>query len=493
MRLNRFATYDIAVLQSIFDWLDLTSLCYLSLPVLIFAWGWLQPIYALICTVIIALVIRQAILTHAKTELPVFQSPAWLILLTLVLIWYWVSLSGSSGHVFQNGDWEKHNAILQDLTTKHWPVLIHYGQSAYELVYYIAYYLPAALIGKLWGLQAAVVALYAWTMIGTTLAVLWFYRLIGTFVWWVTPLFIMYGGLDVLGYTITRGHMPAGTEHLGWWQLPLQYSSNTVLLFWVPQHALPAWIACGLITYYGWKLRSNSYIAFTWALSLLWSPFVFVGLAPFVLLFFWQNRSKKFDPIHLIGLALIVPLAVFFLSNLTVGKTTPADGFIWNLIPMPRSWLFFVVFYSIHLLIYAFFAWQDLWKMSDLRTKQLLGVMSLALLAWPLYRVGISFDFMSRASIPSLMLAAVFLARYLLIPHKSEVEQFKAHILIVLLLIGATSAGTDIARTLEQTPQYVPIYRTLTDLSPQIIPQYIGTQNSKFFTYFSKPVTSSKK
>ncbi len=54
-------------------------------------------------------------------------------------------LSGIGGIGFQHYDWNKHNAILSDLVRESWPVGYTYYGRPVALVYYIAYYLPAAL------------------------------------------------------------------------------------------------------------------------------------------------------------------------------------------------------------------------------------------------------------------------------------------------------------------------------------------------------------
>ena len=51
------------------------------------------------------------------------------------------------------------------------------------LTYYVAYYLPAALVGKIAGWTAANVVLFAWSATGAALAFLWLVVLSGAPVW----------------------------------------------------------------------------------------------------------------------------------------------------------------------------------------------------------------------------------------------------------------------------------------------------------------------
>ena len=84
---------------------------------------------------------------------------------------------GVGGFAPQATDWIKHNAVLSDCVRQPWPVVLMDRADRWPLVYYLAWYLPAALVGKVAGYAAAQVALWVWTSLGVMLAGGWFARL----------------------------------------------------------------------------------------------------------------------------------------------------------------------------------------------------------------------------------------------------------------------------------------------------------------------------
>ncbi|MCA9417857.1 MAG: hypothetical protein KC917_16380, partial [Candidatus Omnitrophica bacterium] len=120
---------------------------YLSLPYLLFFWGWLWLPYALLATVALLIGLASAILggrSEAREDGPRAWGSWRRVLFVAVIALVWVALSGIGGLGFQNPDYPKHNAVLKDLIEKDWPVVYGEGEGARALVYYFAYYLPAA-------------------------------------------------------------------------------------------------------------------------------------------------------------------------------------------------------------------------------------------------------------------------------------------------------------------------------------------------------------
>ena len=73
-----------------------------------------------------------------------------------------VTQIGAGGFGVGTYDWaNKHNLIFADLVRFSWPVVYH-GEgtpsSGLMLVYYVGYYLPAALVGKVMGWHAGNIA-----------------------------------------------------------------------------------------------------------------------------------------------------------------------------------------------------------------------------------------------------------------------------------------------------------------------------------------------
>jgi hypothetical protein len=191
---------------------------------------------------------------QAQADVPVLK---WRhILLVFLIALLLLGISGVGGYGYQDTDWLKHNAILKDLVTRPWPVVYRLRGEQAPLVYYIAYYLPAALLGKLGEWTLANQALFLWSLIGLVLAMLWFLILSRQAAFTVVLLFVLFSGLDVVGQVIARSVVaPLRPEiwsilrwdHIEQWSVGWQYSSNVTLLFWVPHQALAGWIGAGLL------------------------------------------------------------------------------------------------------------------------------------------------------------------------------------------------------------------------------------------------------
>ena len=73
------------------------------------------------------------------------------------------------------------------------------GRDDAVLTYYVAYYLPAALVGKIAGWTAANVVLFTWSAAGAALAFLWLVVLSEAPVWRCLAIFVLFSGLDLVG------------------------------------------------------------------------------------------------------------------------------------------------------------------------------------------------------------------------------------------------------------------------------------------------------
>src|SRR3972149_5242277 len=153
-------------------WLFRFTYLYLTLPFIIFCMGWLRLSIAIPVTALILWVLWQ-LLKHSPDNLfPISNSqfPIYLLLLTGL----WVFLSGVGGYAFQNWDHHWRNAVLRDLINYDWPVVYSSAERGpfKMLIYYVGYWLPAALAGKLLGWKFAKFFLFFWTWLWGFLSVL---------------------------------------------------------------------------------------------------------------------------------------------------------------------------------------------------------------------------------------------------------------------------------------------------------------------------------
>ena len=285
------------------------TLLFLTLPLGVFFAGWLRwPLAVVMCAAMVAAIWRDGDNADTAGTVPA-ADPAgvswrgWFLAFVLpgaVL----TGLSGAGGWGAGDSDWLKHDTILRDLLERPWPVTYESGRGPVLLVYYVTYYLPAALLGKLAGGSWAVAsqALALTTFLGVVLAGGWMVALArrgggreagrglpGVAVTLVAAaVFFGFSGLDVLGKMAVNlfFRLPVFYGDWGdieWWAQFAQYSSNAATVFWAPQHAFGAWLttALALDDWFrgrGPEGRGVLYVA----LALAWSPFAAVGLLPLV-------------------------------------------------------------------------------------------------------------------------------------------------------------------------------------------------------------------
>ncbi|HUK13955.1 MAG TPA: hypothetical protein VLW17_11700, partial [Thermoanaerobaculaceae bacterium] len=198
----------------------------------------------------------------------------------------------------------------------------------------VAYYLPASLVGKVLGPHWTAPASLAWAFAGVFLAFAWVARLgrphggavLATF--FFVDGFAWLPGLYVLAQRI--GVSP-GTPAGHWWDTALfteRISSfgappvrlllecEPTHLLWVPQHAIAAWLATACILRSLEQGEPPRHAGFVVAATLLWSPFVTVGLLPFAALAVMrQPRASLSWPGLAGGAALALPAGLYFLAH----------------------------------------------------------------------------------------------------------------------------------------------------------------------------------
>ena len=259
---------------------------YLALPTLIFLLGWCRWYIgipaALLCLFSMAECIRSK---EIDANEKLFKSVnKWRVFVIAAVIFSWVAMSGIGGYFFQNSDHYWRNTIQKILVEYSWPV----RQGKRGMVYYLGTWLPATLLGKIFGKESTDGFLFLWVFLGIVLI----YALVC--IWrrkislWPLILIIFFSGLDILGSQITS--YPAmellGTEHLEWWSDGLQYSSMTTQLFWVFNQAVPVWLAMMLL-----REEPSTNIPFVCSLLLITSTLPVVGIFPIAIYYFVKNAE----------------------------------------------------------------------------------------------------------------------------------------------------------------------------------------------------------
>jgi hypothetical protein len=483
--------------------LDGIVVLYLVLPVAIFLLGWLEPWAAVPSFLCLLFALKPLALTgRGHGSVPGLSGWQVAIAITVGCAW---TLAGGIGHwVFANADWHIRDAVLHDLVNGGWPV----GYGAEDggptlLRAPIGYYLPAALVGKMAGLAAANAALAVWTAAGAALFLLQVLsqvpRRLGAALASVAVI-VSFSGLDAVGTVLRAPGAVAHwdvTRHLEWWAARYQYSSMTTQLFWVPNHALGAWLGVGLLYRLRGEAAVDSLLALIVAAVALWSPLAALGLVPFVL---WrvfdtalrERSSRLFHPRVWVP-ALAVGLVIAAYLTLDAGQ-------------IPRGWTLGGQGFGPAALA------EDLWRQAEffLLEAGLIGfailtihrsaavALALCVLAiLPVVRFGAANDFVMRVSIPSLAVLAIgacvalFAARP---PAEAAAASARTNLRIKkvalagLLMVGAITPLQEFARAAALDPWPANRAATLIDAACGIYPpHYVARLRGQPVEHLLKP------
>ncbi|HSH42515.1 MAG TPA: hypothetical protein VK973_10380 [Arenicellales bacterium] len=438
-------------------WLRVASLLYLAVPAAIFLTGWLKLALAWPLTVLLAAGLagflrgsgRPAAEPEPVPHISIVRLGVAVVLATLPVI-----LAGAGGVGIQTWDWVKHNAVLADLVARPWPVVYQTGADDVALVYYLAFYLPAALAGKLAGWAAANLVLFITTWAGAMLAMLWLVVFARGAAVAAALVFVLFSGMDAAGALVVNpaADWPALANdfHLEWWATHWQYSSNASLLYFVPQQALGAWLATALVIDAHLRGDRKLPMALLLALLALWSAFAAIGLLPLVAVLLWYRDGwtlrTQASTANLAGLMLGLVVLLFYGSRLlpfelpaaygTAAGEPPPGALAW--MPSRLSAGEFATSYSLFVscefLVLAALVAVSLILAGKRREVLLVLVATGILLALPLVRYGIYNDLVMRVSIPALF---VLQACVLPVIRRSAAPLLARTAIIAVLGVGA--------------------------------------------------------
>lgn len=271
---------------------------YLALPFFIFAAGFLKWYFAL--PVSLCIILSVFLATRDSEGLEKFtidRSLRTTLIIGGVFIVVMVLLSGIGDVFWQNNDHATRNTTFDVLVRHTWPPTTKTeAGTELGLVYYIGFWLPSAIAGKLFSLGFGYFFQIVWAVLG--MAIIWYLLCLmhKKIVVYPLVLFLFFGGMDIVGFNVvdalydklttlqlgkwafSKGS--ALSTHIEWWAAYYQYSSHTTQLFWVFNQCLPAWIATLLLL----VERNNKNLVFIMGLTLISSSLPFFGLLP---IFIW--------------------------------------------------------------------------------------------------------------------------------------------------------------------------------------------------------------
>ena len=360
-----------------------------------------------------------------------------------------VLIVGGEGHFLHaTNDWLIRDAILADMALRGQPAVYAYEGADYLLRAPLGMYLLPGLAGRFLGLFPAHLFMLAQNA-GLLASVLYFLaslapaRRVA-----VLALFLLFAGLDIIPlaieaygqYVLGRGFWLASVTAA--WAPWFSFSNHFTMLFWVPNHTLPAWwfAVLALLAARG-KLELAPMGALLPPLA-LWSPLA-IFFAPVIVLYFVARA-----PIAAIanGRNWLAALAALLIAPVLIYLTAAAET-------VPSEWMIlregFLSIYVLTLCVQIPHVFVILWnwRLTPSTDRGLLITALLILLAIPAYSLGPTNDFASRCSIAPLAILAFEFA--LVATRIDEREQPLARLAVVAIFgIGLFGPGFEIMRAL---------------------------------------------
>lgn len=400
------------------------------LPVLIFAIGYLKPGIAFLSGVIFAGLTIVAVLDSSRDKegklIPDkdYIKLPWKYVIAFVVIALVLSfITGVGEFIFTLQDHPFRRAILRDLIDYKWPVIYDYATQSNPEVkdilgfdkgnvafcYYFAYFMPAALVGKLFGLNAANAMLLIWNAFGMFLTLIGMTKFCRRPSYAVPFVYIFFAGLDALPdlfYVLTHyeawlwleGYVPG-----------ISYIANFTEYCNVFNQVVP----CFLVTLLLLMQKNTRSMALTAGILLAYSPWAVIGILPMAIASLLRREEgcgkgvlavkNILSPVNILSAAVILAIfGSFYLSN---SGAVDYRGFTFSFYSEP---LWFIPCYLIFILVEVAPFVLILGKERKKDPVFIAAVLTLLIL--PFYRISGMNDLTMRGSMPALFLIQVCLA-----------------------------------------------------------------------------------
>ncbi|MEQ8304026.1 MAG: hypothetical protein RIB47_11585 [Cyclobacteriaceae bacterium] len=450
--------------------LQMVSLLYITIPTILFIAGWLRLYFSIPLIILVFIGIYLSLYTapvhgfsEKITKEKINRGTITKYAFIIAFLIFTVICAGVGGFTAQDSDHNKHNAFFKDLIEYPWPIGYQHTGPDYAprvLNTYIGYYLPSALVGKIFGWAVGYFFSFLWVCIGLFLTILWLQRISKGRLLYLTFVLLFFSGLDIIGWEFFLDKNPFG-EHYNYSTWMLHYSWGPVKdklngTFWLlgsnhtaiglaPHHIFPSWICILMIFYDATRLQSNQRILFIAAFLPLTSAFVSIGMFPFVLLALYQNGLK--GGINLVNL-VIAPLLVvvgglFLLSN----NTQFVHGWIWDFVEIHKALPSLLLFYVLGFGLY-FIALPKSTRFFDIKELQWVYLSAICILIFPIYRMGLFMDFPNKGFLPSWIIIqvciAIFVSRYQMLFNLNPLDKIRFGLMLLLLILGSVAALSNI-------------------------------------------------
>lgn len=479
------------------------SYFYIFLPTAIFFLGWVKTWIAVPVCLLLVWSLKKALDADVELCLPVWDRRN--IIRGILILWIiavWVFFSGIGNFAWQNRDHAARNALYEMLVTNEWPVIksvvCKEGIQLRGLIYYIGYWLPAAVIGKVFGMAAGYLFQYIWAVLGISICVVFMNSFFKKWSVWPVILFVLFSGLDAMGYILGGNlNMVFSFAHIEWWN-DFQFSGFTTQLYWVFNQAIYAWVLLALIMIQ----KNNRCILCIWSLGLIVCTFPAAGMTPFVGYVILKNGKADSAGLsdrkagilngllsfeNILGGVVGMIGSLYLIGNRSVQNSTmPVTSTSYP--QETEDGIYFLFSYILFILIeigaYYIYIYRHYKK------NWLFYISLFTLLICPLIKVGSGGDFCMRASIPSLLILFYMVVKSLQKDMKEK--NIWCYVIIIALAIGSTTVVHEVGRSVTNTARrYQRDHEVINPITSEEkmlqSNNFSGeTEDNIFFTYFSK-------
>lgn len=403
---------------------------YLTIPVVIFMLGNLRPLIGIPAAVLMAGCCVFSCLDFCKgpdrklkdrsSDFFGMKMPIKYLIALFIIAFITVLVSGVGEYVYSMVDHVFRRAIFNDLISYKWPVIYDYStqynprviavlgktQGTTALVYYTTFWMPSALVGKLFGNAAGNIFLLIWTTLGVWLTLVGTTMFIRRISWAVPIIFITFSGLDVIPNIVQSVTQYEGFMAVEHWLPAFAYMSNFTQLSNVFNQCVPIWVLTVMLMLSS-NVRSTGFIG---SLSFAYSPWATIGMIPLALaLAFRKELQPEKKPkvilslLHPAGIiSCAVMLGIFGPYYMVSTSASDESGLAWKFC---RNFGEFLLFWVLLMVIELVPFVLVLWKREKKEPLFIASVITLAII--PVYKISYFNDFSMRASLPALFVISV--------------------------------------------------------------------------------------
>ena len=402
---------------------------YLALPVIIFFLGYLKLVYGIILTLAMAASLVLAIRDCARdpdgglVKSKEVEFPVKFLVIGAVVAVVLTILNGVGELVWGPYDHAFRRAILDDLIDYKWPIIYDpatqtdpYVKAIMNLngpqgfVYYFTYWMPAAVIGKLFGFAAGNTMLILWNSMGIFITFIGMSIYLKRATYASMVMLICFSGLDVIPYLIDSVKHYEAWFWIEGWVSHISYISNFNSLENVYHQAVPCYIIITMIL----LAKNNRNLGFTAGMIFAYSPWVTIGMIVPALTRMLcpdlkaKTAKKRITSIFSVNNLLMPVLLLFIFGMFYSAKSDSVHdrGFVWDYYgSIPVFLLVYVLFIILEVLpSFVFVVGRE-------KKNPMLWAAVFMLLICPLYKMTESNDFTMRVSMPALFIMCIFMTQ----------------------------------------------------------------------------------